>query len=344
LHIRSNPTMFGANLRNYVFQDNSTRLRDDRVSLLIAFAFSVLMLALGEPEYRAALEGLAVLGICMLSFTVYSCTNAAKIAAGRPLSYSGKYDLLYRPVSRRLALLSAIALAMLAALPKVAAAALDRKLRQLTARVPLNGASINEITQTINEATAFGIKPSGTTGTVLSALRETSKIDPSLSVEAIRAGSAVASASTVNIDLPREMRGKMFASLPESKGSIWSFSPIATNIGPDNYATIGLARLPYAARMERIENPIPEFTEYGPAFLVVKGLTAALDGFHLKHIVFQDMRLLYHGGPLILEDVYFFHCALQFDSSEEAWGLISAITTGGWVTLSIPSRASGGTN
>jgi hypothetical protein len=169
---------------------------------------------------------------------------------------------------------------------------------------------------------------------VLPALQKTSEITPRLSADAMRAGSAAASASTVNIDLPKEMQGKAFASLPEAKGSTWSFLPIPINTGPDNYQTIGLAHQLDVARMERIDQPILKLSEYGPALLLVKGLTATLDGYLLKHVIFQDMRLIYHGGPLILEDVYFLHCEFQFDPNEQAWRLLSAITAGGWVTFS----------
>jgi hypothetical protein len=60
-----------------------------------------------------------------------------------------------------------------------------------------------------------------------------------------------------------------------------------------------------------------------------------LDGWHLKHVLFQDMKLLYHGGPLLLEDVYFFNCQLECMPSDNSWKLISDVTNGGWVTASM---------
>jgi hypothetical protein len=170
------------------------------------------------------------------------------------------------------------------------------------------------------------LRPTSTT--VVPALRKLSEINPSLSETAIRVGSAVA--STVNIDLPKEMRDKVLSSVPDR--STWTFGPIAANTGPDNYQTIGLARQPDVAVMERIDTHAPKLSEYGPAFLVVKGLTATLDDFHLKNVVFQDMRLIYHGGPLILENAYFFRCEFRFDPNEQSWRLLSTIASGGWVT------------
>lgn len=331
--------MFIANLRNYVFGDDKKRLRDNRVSLIIALAFSGYMLMIGQSENLIALESLAVLAVAMLCLTVYSCATAPQTAAGRLGSNAGKDGLLYRPVSRRLALLSGISIVLLAALPGVEAAALDRRLRRLTRNVPLDPGSIREVRQTVEEAVRYKVRlPTSSLKAVVAALNETSKADPNLAGAALNAGGAVASAATVNIEPPEEMRDKALGSIP--KGSAWTFMPIAANTGPDNYATIGLARQPHVAKMDLIDKPNPPGSDYGPAFLVVKGLTAALDGYLLKNVVFQDMILIYHGGPLILEDVYFFHCEFRFDPSEETWRLLSAVTAGGWVRFStVDSRS-----
>lgn len=333
--------MFAANLRNYVFMQNGRRLRDDRLSLLIALICSGLLLALGQRESVVALEGLAILGGCMLSLTVYFGTKTHTAHRG-VLADRSKGGLLSRPVSRRFALLSAMSITLLAVLPEVGATVLDWRLRQSIMNVPVDRESIKRITRTIDDASRYRVRlPSSSLKDTVSALKQTSKIDPALSGEALKAGSAVAAASTLDIELPRDMQGKAFSSLPEAKGSKWSFYVIATNTGPDNYSTIGIARGPNAAKMELIDRPIPEYSEYGPAFLAVKGLTATLDGYRLKHVVFRDMVLIYHGGPLILDNVYFFHCRFQVDSNEDAWRLISAVTAGGWVQFFQGSRASG---
>ncbi len=299
------------------------------------------MLMLGNDERSVALESMAVLAISMLCMTIYSCATASQRAASRVRRDGLGYGFLYRPVSRRLALLSGMTIVFLAALPAVEAVALEQRLRRLTRNVPLDPESIDGITQTVHEAAKYKIKlRAGSLNTVVSALRETSKAKPTLSAEALNAGSAAASAATINLDLPA-MHGKAFDSLPEAKGSTWEFAAIATNTGPDNYSTVGVARKPDIATMERIGNPLPA-SDYGPAFLVVKGLTATLDGYCLKQIVFQDMHLIYHGGPLLLENVYFFRCDFRLDESDEAWRLLSALTAsvngGGWISFSSPPQ------
>ena len=309
--------MFGHRLQRYVFQDNRRRLRDDRISLIVGFALSVSMLLAGASAQAAATGGLIVVAVSMFSLTIYACKNAAQVAADKTFFESKEYPLLYRPLSRRLVLLGPAVLALAAAVPQIASAALDRKLRRLTTNVPLTDDAITKIAETYQDAETFRVK-----------------LNAGLSEQAMKAGSAAASASTFNINPPSEMQGKVFSSFPEAAGSTWSFALIATNLGPDNYETIGLARQPDVAVMERIARPLPKLSGYGPAYLVVKGLTATLDGYHLKNVIFQDMHLIFHGGPLILEKVYFFDCDFELDSTEQAWRLISSVTKGTWVNFS----------
>ncbi len=332
--------MAANNLRRYVFESNRRRHRDDRISLMVAFAISMLTLVLGQPERIAALVGLATLAICVTALTLYASDNAGLISADERAATSGKHGLLYSPVSRRLALVSAAAIALLAAWPGVAEAALERKLRRLTARVPLGPDSIDEITRTLDQAAALRVRLPNNIDTVVSALHQTAKLDQNLSAGAINAGSAAAAASTVNIDLPEEMRGKMFSSLPKgtnATGGIWG---IPTETGePDSYSIIGKARQEDAARIMPITLlPYHPDSQYGPAFFVVTGPTATLDGEYLKNVVFRNIRVVYHGGPVILKNVYFLDCQFQVDSNEQSWRLLSSVIKGGWVTFSSDSQ------
>jgi hypothetical protein len=326
--------MFSANLRNYVFRGNQRRLRDDRISLAIAFAFSMLTLALGQPERTAAIAGGVVLGISMLSLTLYFCGNVSQINASLRSASSSRAGILYRPVSRRLATTSALSLSALFTMPAIGAAVLDRRIRKAIQAAPLDQSSIDKIRQTLHDASTYGIRlPSSTISAVQATLRKTSEAAPPLSRDAMMAAAAAASNSTLDIGLPPDFHGQMFDRLPEAKGSSWSFVPMATNTGPDSYAHIGIAREPDVAKMELINKPIAVASSYGPAFFVAKGMTATLDGWHLKHIVFQEMKFTYNGGPLVLESVFFFNCQVECVPGENSWDLVLAISKGGWVSL-----------
>jgi len=332
--------MFTVNLRNYVFRDNRRRLRDDRISLLIALASSMLMLALGQPERTAAIAGLVVLGVSMFGLTLHYCSSAPQIAARFRQVPSVSRGILYRPVSRRLAWASVVVLLALVPLPEVEAAILDKRLQKLIQTVPLSRGSIDEISQTLHKAYSYGVRPgSSTASTVQEALKKTSDLEPTLSYDAINAAAVAASvaASTgtvVDIGQPPDMHGPLYRNVPNGKDAAYTLIPIATNTAPDSYSIIGFAQRPDVARMERIGSPI-SISEYGPATWLVKGMTATLDGWHLKHIIFQDMKLIYQGGPLVLESVYFFRCQLECVPSENSWRLLSAVSNGGWVSLSV---------
>jgi tetratricopeptide (TPR) repeat protein len=148
--------MSAANYRNYVYRDNRRRLRDDRLSLILSLAASFLMLALGQPERIAAIAGLAVLGVCMFYFTARYCLIAPQIPARRSRDYSGRYAILYRPVTRRLAWFSAAAIGLLAAFPlrEVEAAVVDRRLLKLTRDPVLSPEQAKQVARTLDAASS----------------------------------------------------------------------------------------------------------------------------------------------------------------------------------------------
>ena len=98
--------MFSSNLRNYVLRETKVRLLHDRISLLIAFLFCLLMLAFGQPTTAVAIEGGVVLGASMILFTVYFCNNANKILADINSGPQAREGFLYHTVNRRLAAIS----------------------------------------------------------------------------------------------------------------------------------------------------------------------------------------------------------------------------------------------
>ncbi len=330
--------MFADNLHRYVFEEDGRRRRDDRLSLGLSLTFSAIMLASGSKTETAALGGLAVLVACVALSTVYYCSSFNRLSNTKRLRVKKDVGVLYRPVSRRAAMIAVsvavVVTATITEAPEVGAAIVDRKLRRFTEFVPLDQRSMDEVSTAIDEAARYKLKLQPTRlKAVVGALKKTSYLNPALSPNARKIGAAVASASTLNIQPPKEMQGKAFTSLPKAAGSMWTFRAIATNTGPDNYGTIGVATSPDVAEMRHVGEVLPP-TEYGPAYLVVKGLTATLDGFYLKHVLFQDMFLIYHGGPLILEEVYFVNCIFQIDPGVESWSLISSVISGGWVRFS----------
>lgn len=52
---------------------------------------------------------------------------------------------------------------------------------------------------------------------------------------------------------------------------------------------------------------------HAPTDLVVKGLgfEIELDNYHVRNAIVRDATITYHGGPLILENVYFVNCTFR---------------------------------
>jgi hypothetical protein len=70
----------------------------------------------------------------------------------------------------------------------------------------------------------------------------------------------------------------------------------------------GYAKGDKSARLERLDNPQPEGSEF--AFFIVVGVgdTIVLDGEYMRNVIIRNANVAYDGGPLVLENVYFVNC------------------------------------
>ena len=50
-----------------------------------------------------------------------------------------------------------------------------------------------------------------------------------------------------------------------------------------------------------------------PEYIKVIGNIMTLDDFYLKRIIFENVHIVYHGGRMRLENVYFVNCTFEFD-------------------------------
>jgi hypothetical protein len=49
----------------------------------------------------------------------------------------------------------------------------------------------------------------------------------------------------------------------------------------------------------------------GPSFLVLEDATYLLDSLHMRRVIFRNSRIVYKGGPLVLDDVTFVNCTFE---------------------------------
>jgi hypothetical protein len=79
------------------------------------------------------------------------------------------------------------------------------------------------------------------------------------------------------------------------------------------FSLVGMARETDAARFEELDNPT---RGCGFQFMLYQmprpGNALLLDGLYLKNVIIKDTRVVYHGGAVKLENVYFVNCTFDF--------------------------------
>jgi hypothetical protein len=87
--------------------------------------------------------------------------------------------------------------------------------------------------------------------------------------------------------------------------------------------SFGIVPHDQAARLN--QNGVDENTGRGNQFLILVSGWLTLDGMALRHIILQDVDVVYHGGPLEMADVYFLNCRFHIDQSRKSQELALAI-------------------
>jgi hypothetical protein len=78
-----------------------------------------------------------------------------------------------------------------------------------------------------------------------------------------------------------------------------------------------------AARYDFIDEDRNQYKPMGFPFIYVDGGWATIDGLWLKHVLFRNVQIVYSGGQLRLEDVYFVNCTFDLarDSNSQRFAL-----------------------
>lgn len=99
--------------------------------------------------------------------------------------------------------------------------------------------------------------------------------------------------------------------------SIW----VAGGKTPDNKS----------ARLEELDKPQSGSSDV--AYFVVDGASSAaisLDGVYMRNVIIRNVTVVYNGGPLRLENVYFVNCKFQLDPTQrtKAFGITLLASVG----------------
>ena len=172
--------MFRDKLRYYISCDSKRRIRDNRIGIATATGSAFVLLLMGQPERSAAVGGLMVLAVSLCFSTLFSVESEA---AGNVYRQE-KTPFVYRPFSRQILVFSAIMCLAAVAIPQLATAALEKKIRAITSKGALDKTAVEQLSETLLTANTYGLRlPDKTTRS------------------ALRAATAFASESTTRIGL-----------------------------------------------------------------------------------------------------------------------------------------------
>jgi hypothetical protein len=108
-----------------------------------------------------------------------------------------------------------------------------------------------------------------------------------------------------------------------------------TGAAPPKFSVAGIVPKEQAAEFTLIGKPdLNESRPKGNSLILLDGGALTLDGTRLKNVVFRNVYIVYDGGPLIMNDVYFINCTFQMKrNTNEQKLLLTALSPSPAVTF-----------
>jgi hypothetical protein len=98
---------------------------------------------------------------------------------------------------------------------------------------------------------------------------------------------------------------------------------------PPILKTIGISDYANSAQLRNISAPdLNKGAPTGPSLLVFQTPTLILDNLYAKNVVFENTHIIYRGGPLTLEGVYFLNCTFEIQRQTKSENFAEAILSG----------------
>lgn len=99
--------------------------------------------------------------------------------------------------------------------------------------------------------------------------------------------------------------------------------------------SVGANKTPDVPQFREINAPDPNADKAaGPQYLLVTNLTLTLDGLFVKRVIVKDAHVVYHGGPVVLQGVYFVDCTFEIDHRPQGVTFASTLLASSAVTFS----------
>jgi hypothetical protein len=89
---------------------------------------------------------------------------------------------------------------------------------------------------------------------------------------------------------------------------------------------IGGSKAPDLPEVRELDAANPnESVAIGPSFLVIGTAPVVLDGLYLKRVIFTDTHIIYKGGPLTMENVFFINCTFEIQQQPQGQAFAQAV-------------------
>jgi hypothetical protein len=98
---------------------------------------------------------------------------------------------------------------------------------------------------------------------------------------------------------------------PEKSGHTQYSAKNVLNFPRETVYWMGYSEFPEVAQFREIGAPDLNAGKPGPAFLLFDGADVLLDNMHIKRVIFRNSHIIYKGGPVDLETVYFVNCTFE---------------------------------
>jgi hypothetical protein len=174
---------------------------------------------------------------------------------------------------------------------------------------PITASSARQVKTVIDTAKQNGVVINRTAlATAGNKLLQTADTDPTAWIVA---ADVLEYASFLN----RDVAPSTFGQQPYNVHFTRSDSTIPNWVGKLGF--IGFATAPNVANFNEINSPaLHTLDARGPALIVLNGGTVDMDGMFIKNVVILNAHVIYRGGPIHVDKVYFVNCTFDFDPTK----------------------------
>jgi len=98
------------------------------------------------------------------------------------------------------------------------------------------------------------------------------------------------------------------------------------NPGVGALKVLGTTDASNAAQLRHISGPdVNQGIATQPSFLIYDNATFLLDTMYLRRVIFRNSHIIYKGGPIVLQEVYFINCTFEIERHPVGQSLANAI-------------------